>query len=65
MHSAQHARDELVNPIAFLHEWDQRRDPALIVGSRLEVREDQLLERIDLILQAHEIGDRLITDRRQ
>lgn len=61
MHSSQHAGDELVDTIAFLHQRDQRRDPTLIVGSRQEMREDQLLERIDLILQGHEFGDGLIT----
>lgn len=61
MHSSQHTGDELVDTIALLHERDQRRDPALIVGSRQEVREDQLLERINLVLQGHEFGDSLIT----
>lgn len=61
MHSSQHAGDKLVDTIALLHKRDQRRDPALVVGSRQEMREDQLLERIDLILQGHEFRDGLIT----
>lgn len=61
MHSSQHAGDELVDTIALLHKRDQCRDPALIVDSRQEMREDQLLERIDLVLQGHEFGDGFIT----
>lgn len=60
MHSPQHAGDELVDAVALLHQRDQRRDATFIVGAGLEMREDQLLESIDLILQCHEIGDCLI-----
>ena len=63
MHSPQHAGNELVDAIALLHEGDQRRNPALIIGSREEMREDQLLERINLVLKVREVVDGLITNR--
>jgi hypothetical protein len=60
VHSSQHASNELVNTITFLHQGHQCGDPALIVSSGLEVGKDKLLEGINLILQGHEIGDGLV-----
>ena len=60
MHSAHHARDEAVDTPTLLHEWHKRRDPALIVGRVTEMREDKLLERVDLVLKTHEIRNGLI-----
>lgn len=65
VHSSQHAGNELVDTIALLHERDKRRDPALIIDSRQEVRENQLLERINLVLKVREIMDSLITNHVQ
>ena len=65
VHGSQHACDELVDSIAFRDERNERRDTALVVRSGLEVREDELLEGIDLVLQGHEVGDCLITVHRQ
>ena len=62
MHSPQHAGNELVDTITLLHERDQGRDPAFVIGSREEMREDQLLERINLVLKVREIVDGLITN---
>lgn len=61
MHSSQHAGNELVNTITLLDQRHQRRDSALIVGTRLEVRKDKLLETVNLILQGHEIGNSLVS----
>lgn len=61
MHCSQHARNELVNSITLLHQRYQRRDSALIVSARLEMRENELLKRIDLVLQSHKIGNGLIS----
>lgn len=60
MHSTQHASNEFVDAIAFLDQRDQRGYPALVVCAASEVGEDELLERIDLVLQRHEIGDGLV-----
>jgi hypothetical protein len=60
VHGTQHAGDETVDTPAFLHERHKRGDPALVVGRVFEVCKDQLLERVDLVLQVHEIADSLI-----
>lgn len=60
VHGSQHAGDELVDAITLLHKWHQCRDPTFIVRAGHEVREDELLEGIDLILQSHQIGDGLV-----
>lgn len=60
MHGSQHAGNELVDAITLLHKWHQCRDSTFIVRAGLEVREDELLEGIDLILQTHQIADGLV-----
>lgn len=60
MHRSQHAGDEFIYAIAFLHQWHQRRYPTFIIRSRSEMREDKFLERVDLVLEGHEIGDCLV-----
>jgi len=50
MHGAQHAGDELVDTIALLDQWNQGCYPALVVRAASEVREDELLEGVNLIL---------------
>ena len=60
MHCSQHASDEFVNTIAFLYQRDQCRDSAFVVCSTSKMRENELLEGIDLILECHEIGDGFI-----
>jgi len=61
MHSSQHASDELVDAVALLHEGNQCSDSAFIVGAASEVRKDELLERVDLILQRHQVRNRLVS----
>jgi hypothetical protein len=61
VHGSQHAGDELVDTITLLHKRDQCRDSTFIVCAGLEIREDEFLEGIDLILQSHKIGDGLVT----
>jgi hypothetical protein len=50
MHCAQHTSDELVDTVRLLDKWYQGCYPALVVRATSEVREDELLEGIDLIL---------------
>lgn len=61
MHCSQHARNEFVDAVTFLHQGYQRRDSALVVGTTSKVGEDKLLESINLVLQSHEICDGLIS----
>ena len=61
MHSAQHAGNELVDTVTLLYETHQRGYPALIIASTLKVGEDEFLEGIDLVLEGHQIGNRLVT----
>lgn len=61
MHSPQHTSNKFVNTITLLHKRHQRRNPTLIIRPGQEMRKYQLLERIDLVLQVHEIVNRLIT----
>lgn len=60
VHGSQHARNELVDAIALRDQRHQGTDPALVVGTTAEVRKDELLEAVDLVLQGHEIGDGLV-----
>lgn len=60
MHGAQHARDELVDAVTLLHQRHQRRYAALIIPNMSEVREDQLLELVDAVLQRHQVRDGLV-----
>ena len=65
MHSAKHACDEPVDTPALLDQGYESRDSAFVIRRMSEVREDHLLERIDLVLQVHEVGDRLVPVNRQ
>jgi len=61
MHRPQHACDELVYAITFLHKRNQSSDSAFIVRAASEMGKDQLLESIDLILKGHQIRNCLVT----
>lgn len=61
MHCAQHASDELVNSVTLLDKRDKCRDATLVVSHIAEVREDQLLELFNLVLQNHKVADGLVT----
>lgn len=61
MHCSKHARDELVDTVALLHKRNESRDSAFIVANTSEVREDELLELINLVLQDHQVADGLIS----
>lgn len=60
-HGAKHACDELVDAVALGDQRYQCSHPALIVRARSEGGEDELLKGLDLILEIHEIRDRLIS----
>lgn len=60
MHGAHHASDELVDTIAFLHEWHKRGDTTFVVGRTVEVSEYEFLERFYLILEIHQVGNGLV-----
>ena len=61
MHSSKHTGDEPVDSVTLLNEWDERRDSTFVVGGSSEVSESELLERVDLILEGHEVGDGLVS----
>jgi hypothetical protein len=60
VHSAQHARNEAVDTPALLHKRYERRDAALVVVRVLEVGKDHALERVHLVLEVHQVRDRLV-----
>ena len=64
MHCSQHASDKLVDTITLLHQGNQRRNSAFIVGTASEVGKDELLEGIDLVLKSHKVCDRLVSTKR-
>lgn len=57
MQCAKHACDELVDAVTFVNKRDEGGDATFIVANIAEVRENELLELLNLILQYHEIGD--------
>jgi hypothetical protein len=61
MHSTQHASDEFVDAITLLDQGNQRSNAAFVVCAAAEVRENKLLEGIDLILQSHQVGNGLVS----
>ena len=63
VHSTQHARDEAIYAPTLLDKGDESRDTTLIVGRMAEMSKDHLLEGVDLVLQAHEIGDGLVATK--
>ena len=63
VHSTQHARDEAIYTPTLLHKGDESRDTTLIVGGMAEMSKDHLLEGVDLVLQAHKIGDGLVATK--
>ena len=60
VHRPEHARNEFVDAIALLYQWHQSGNAALVVRATAEVREDELLERVYLVLQGHEVGNGLV-----
>lgn len=60
VHGTQHACDEFVDAVTFLHQRDQGGYSALVVSTTPEMREDQFLELLDPILKSHEVGDSLV-----
>lgn len=61
MHGAQHACNKLVDAVAFLYQRNEGGDTALIVSNMTEMRKNQLLELLNLILERHQVGNRLVT----
>lgn len=55
VHRSQHTGDEAVNTPAFFDKGNQSRDTTLVVDRVSEVREHHFLERLNLILQPHQI----------
>ena len=54
---AEHRRYVTVNFVRFLDEWDERRETVFMVHRMPEVSKDELLERLNLVLQVHQIRD--------
>ena len=61
MHSPQHARNELVDPITLANEGYECGDSTFVVRANVEVGEDELLEGVDFVLELHKVGDCFIT----
>ena len=57
MHSPEHAGNKAVDAVAFVDERYQRGDFAFIICAVAEMREDQLLKGVDLVLELHEVRD--------
>lgn len=62
MHRSQHASDKPVDTPTLFHQGNKRAYPTFIVGRVTEIREDQPLERIYLVLQAHQVRNSLVTE---
>lgn len=62
VHGAQHASQEFVNTIALLDKRHKTRDAAFVVRRTTEMRKDELLELLDLILQGHQVHDSFVAD---
>jgi hypothetical protein len=65
MHCSKHACDEFVYAVGLLYKRDESSNSALVICSIAEMRKHQLLERLDLVLQGHEIRNGLIPGRCQ
>lgn len=61
MHGPHHTRDETIDAVALLDQRDERGYSALVVGCSVEVSEYELLERFDLVLEIHQVRNRLIS----
>lgn len=61
VHCSQHAGNKLVDSITLLNQRHQGRYPTLIVCSILEMRENQFLKRVNLILEVHKVHNSLVT----
>ena len=55
MHRSKHTGNEPVYTPTFLDKRHQGRYPTLVVRGVTEVGENHLLERVDLVLKAHEV----------
>ena len=62
VHGAHHARDEAVDAPAFLNQRYKGRNATFVVRRVAEVGKDHLLERVNHVLQAHKVGNRLIAE---
>ena len=60
VHGSQHAGCKLVDGIGFLNQRNQRSNATLIVGRRSKVGENELLELVNLVLQVHQVANRLV-----
>lgn len=63
MHSSKHARNELVDTKRLLDKRDKSGNTTLVGVRASEVGEDELLERFDLILECHKVGDGFVSIR--
>ena len=60
IHGTQHGRDKSVNIEAFLDKRYQSRYSAFVGCRAAETSKDELLKRLDFVLQIHEIANRFI-----
>jgi hypothetical protein len=57
VHGPQHADDETVNSVTLLDLRNEGRDTTFVVCGSSEVSEDEFLERVDIVLQVHQVHD--------
>lgn len=61
MHCSKHTCSKFINSVAFLDERDQCRYPSFVIGATSEMRKDEFLKFIDLVLKTHQVHNGLIT----
>ncbi len=61
MHGSEHAGDKTIDTPAFFDKRYQGRYATFVVRGVTEVSEYHLLERVDLVLKIHKVGDGFVT----
>jgi hypothetical protein len=59
MQSSSHAGDESVNTVRLFDKRNKSRNSAFVIACLFEMGEDELLERVDLVLKRHQVVDSL------
>lgn len=57
VHSASHRGNETVDTVRFLDERNEGCNPAFVASGIFKVRKDELLKRVYLILEVHQVVD--------
>ena len=62
VHGPQHACDKLVYSITLLDQRNKGRDTTLVAADVPEMRKDEFLKLLNLVLQVHQVRDCLVSD---